>query len=64
MKRAVSISLGSSKRDKKVVVNFKGEQIQVERVGMDVEKIDDHIKLLLVIAPNVRKAREQAFKES
>ena len=35
MKRAVSISLGSSKRDKKVVVNFRGEQIQVERVGMD-----------------------------
>lgn len=35
MKRAVSISLGSSKRDKKVVVNFKGEEIQVERVGMD-----------------------------
>ncbi len=35
MKRAVSISLGSSKRDKKVEVNFKGEEIQVERVGMD-----------------------------
>jgi hypothetical protein len=35
MKRAVSISLGSSKRNKKVVVNFKGEEIQVERVGMD-----------------------------
>ena len=35
MKRAVSISLGSSKRDKKVVVNFKGEEIQVERLGMD-----------------------------
>jgi len=35
MKRAVSISLGSSKRDKKVVVNFKGVEIQVERVGMD-----------------------------
>lgn len=35
MKRAISISLGSSKRDKKVVVNFKGEEIQVERVGMD-----------------------------
>src|SRR5512147_1514254 len=35
MKRAVSISLGSSKRDKKVVVNFKGEEVQVERVGMD-----------------------------
>jgi hypothetical protein len=35
MKRAVSISLGSSKRDKKVIVNFKGEEIQVERVGMD-----------------------------
>jgi len=35
MKRAISISLGSSKRDKKVIVNFKGEEIQVERVGTD-----------------------------
>ena len=35
MKRAISISLGSSKRDKKVVVNFNGEEIQVERVGTD-----------------------------
>jgi hypothetical protein len=35
MKRAVSISLGSSKRDKKVVVNFNGVEIQVERMGMD-----------------------------
>lgn len=35
MKRAVSISLGSSKRDKKVVVNFKGEEVQVERIGTD-----------------------------
>ena len=35
MKRAVSISLGSSKRDKRVVVCFNGQDIQVERVGMD-----------------------------
>ena len=35
MKRAVSISLGSSKRDKKVVVNFNGVEIDVERMGMD-----------------------------
>src|SRR5512138_169635 len=35
MKRAVSISLGSSKRDKKVVVCFKNEEIQVERIGMN-----------------------------
>lgn len=35
MKRAVSISLGSSARDKKVVVDFKGESIQVERIGTD-----------------------------
>ena len=35
MKRAISISLGSSKRDKKVVVIFNGEEIQVERVGTD-----------------------------
>ncbi len=35
MKRAISISLGSSKRDKKVIVKFKGEEIEVERVGTD-----------------------------
>ena len=40
MKRAVGISLGSSKRDKKVTVNLNGVEIQVERIGTDgdVEK--------------------------
>lgn len=40
MRRAVGISLGSSKRDKKVVVNLNGVEIQVERIGTDgdVEK--------------------------
>lgn len=35
MKRAVGISLGSSKRDKCVVVNLNGQEIQVERIGTD-----------------------------
>jgi hypothetical protein len=35
MKRAVSVSLGSSKRNKKVEITLKGEQIQVERIGTD-----------------------------
>ncbi len=35
MKRAVSVSLGSSSRDKKVIVNFKDQQISVERIGTD-----------------------------
>ncbi len=35
MKRAVSISLGSSKRNKAVEVNLLGEQISIERMGMD-----------------------------
>lgn len=35
MKRAVSISLGSSKRNKAVEVNLLGETIQIERIGMD-----------------------------
>lgn len=35
MKRAVSISLGSSSRDKKVQVNLKGQQVTVERIGTD-----------------------------
>jgi hypothetical protein len=35
MKRAVSVSLGSSTRDKRVVVTLGGEQIVVERIGAD-----------------------------
>ncbi|MCK5317541.1 MAG: hypothetical protein KAJ55_06475, partial [Anaerolineales bacterium] len=35
MKRAVSISLGSSKRDKSVEVELLGEQIRIERIGTD-----------------------------
>jgi hypothetical protein len=35
MKRAVSISLGSSQRDKQVEITLKGEKILVERTGTD-----------------------------
>ncbi|HIC89778.1 MAG TPA: quinate 5-dehydrogenase [Anaerolineae bacterium] len=35
MKRAVSVSLGSSKRDKKVELNLSGEKILIERIGCD-----------------------------
>ena len=35
MKRAVSISLGSSKRNKAVEVNLLGEQVSIERIGTD-----------------------------
>lgn len=35
MKRAVSVSLGSSSRDKKVVVELGGESISAERMGTD-----------------------------
>ena len=38
MKRVVSVSLGSSKRDKKVQVNFFGTDFEVERVGSDGDK--------------------------
>jgi hypothetical protein len=40
MKRAVSVSLGSSKRDKSVKVNLNGQEILVERIGTngDIEK--------------------------
>ncbi len=40
MKRAVSISLGSSSRDKKVTVRFGKETVEIERIGTDgdVEK--------------------------
>ncbi len=35
MKRAVSISLGSSKRDKRVQLQLLGEQVVIERIGTD-----------------------------
>ncbi len=35
MKRAVSVSLGSSTRDKRVIATFKDEQISIERIGTD-----------------------------
>jgi hypothetical protein len=35
MKRAVSISIGSSKRDKKVEVELLGEKVCIERIGTD-----------------------------
>ncbi|GAB4525321.1 MAG: hypothetical protein Fur0018_09650 [Anaerolineales bacterium] len=35
MKRAVSISIGSSKRDKSVEVTLLGEQVRIERIGTD-----------------------------
>jgi hypothetical protein len=35
MKRAVSISIGSSKRNKTVEVNLLGEKISIERIGTD-----------------------------
>ena len=35
MKRAVSISLGSSQRNKRVVVTFKDQTIEIERIGTD-----------------------------
>lgn len=35
MKRAVSISLGSSSRDKRVVISLAGEEISIERIGTD-----------------------------
>ena len=40
MKRAVSISLGGVKRDKKVTITLLGEEITIERIGTggDVEK--------------------------
>ncbi len=35
MKRAVSISIGSSKRDKKVEIELLGEKVRLERIGTD-----------------------------
>ena len=35
MKRAVSVSLGSKSRDKKVVTSLLGEEVSIERIGTD-----------------------------
>ncbi|NPA06079.1 MAG: quinate 5-dehydrogenase [Chloroflexi bacterium] len=38
MKRAVSISLGSSKRDKRVEIELLGEKVVIERIGTDGDR--------------------------
>ena len=38
MKRIVSISLGSAKRDHQVVREFGGESFLIERIGTDGDK--------------------------
>ena len=40
MKRAISISLGSSKHDKSVKIKLGGEEILVERVGTDDDELN------------------------
>lgn len=44
MKRAVSISLGSSSRDKKVTLTLLGQEITIERIGTDGD-VDKAIRL-------------------
>jgi len=44
MKRAVSVSLGSSTRDKKVTILLLGEEISLERIGTDGD-VDEAIHL-------------------
>ena len=39
MKRAVSVSLGSSTRDKKVEVDLLGERVIIERIGTDGDEV-------------------------
>ena len=35
MRRIVSVSLGSSKRDHKVTADIMGEEFEIERIGTD-----------------------------
>ena len=35
MKRAVSVSIGSSRRDKAVEIDLLGERVRLERIGTD-----------------------------
>jgi hypothetical protein len=44
MKRAISVSLGSTKRDKKVTITLLGEEITIERIGTDGD-VDKAIQL-------------------
>lgn len=53
MKRIVSVSLGSSRRNHKVETEFLGEKFQIERVGTDgdvkkairlIEELDGHVE--------------------
>ena len=64
MKRVLSVSLGSSSRDKRVQVDFKGIPMIIERIGTDgdIEKarrlyleLDDKVdncRLIKFVTPN------------
>ncbi len=56
MKRAVSISIGSSKRDKAVVVTLLGEQVSIERLGTDGD-----MEAAASISPSVPSLSMQTF---
>ena len=45
MRRIVSVSIGSSLRDSKAVVNVRGEDFSIERIGTDGD-IDRAIKMI------------------
>ena len=58
MKWVVSVSLGSSKRDKTVTADFLGETFAIKRVGTDVTLVA-HAKMVAVAL----KAAEELEKE-
>ena len=67
MKRAVSISIGSSKRNKAVEVTLLGEKVSIERIGTDGDRarhVDDDAHLGLLAARHGQDERaQQVYRE-
>lgn len=76
MKRVVSVSLGSSSRDKSQDAEFFGEQFRIERVGVDgsfakyiakLEELDGHVDAIGIGGLDVylwANGRRYAFREA
>jgi hypothetical protein len=76
MKRVVSVSLGSSARDKALDAEFFGEQFRIERVGVDgsfpkyiakLEELDGHVDAIGIGGLDVylwANGRRYAFREA
>ncbi len=59
MKRAVSISIGSSKRNKTIEIELLGEKVLLERIGTEPFEVKNGDRIAQMIFKNVVRVKWQ-----